>query len=112
MTASPFLSNKEETPAQHHQCRKIFGGRFRPVCYISLTARLTVIPAVWWGVFGFGGPSGAQLLRDRLGLSLGTSAAVTAGLLGLLSAVTLLPCHVHRRWMRRCGDGACQGEHA
>ena len=86
-------------------CRKKCGGPMRPMCYVSNTCRLAVIPAVWWGIFGIGGASGVQLLRDRLGLGTVGAAALMALTLAAISTATLLPCRIHRRILRRRAAG-------
>ena len=69
--------------------------------HLSNACRLAVVPLVWWGIFGFGGnPSGSQILREQLNLSLFQAATLTAVLLALVSMCTLLPCRIHKRIMR------------
>ena len=82
-------------------CRKQCGGRMRLSCYISTASRVAVIPLVWWGIIGFGGGSGTDLLRDWLGLGLGAAAALMAIALAAVSACSLLPCRIHKRIMSK-----------
>ena len=83
------------------QCRKECGESMRPICYLSNACRLAVVPAVWWGVLGFGGVSGYEWLQDRMGLGTIGAAAAVALTLAAISTATLIPCGIHRRIMRR-----------
>jgi hypothetical protein len=89
-------------------CRKECGGQVRPMYYFSTASRLAVIPAVWWGIVGFGGTSGVDLLRDRLGFGMSGAAALIALLLAALSTAALIPCGIHRRILRRRAARCCR----
>jgi len=95
------MPHKMEQSEKPVACRRQCGERMRPICYVSNVSRLTVIPVVWWGIFGFGGSSGVRLLQTRLGLGSAASAAIIALILAGVSTATLLPCGIHRRIMRR-----------
>jgi hypothetical protein len=73
----------------------------RPICYVSNLSRLTVVPLVWWGIFGLGGPSGFELIKARLKLGSVGAAAATALFLATVSTASLLPCSMHRRLLRK-----------
>ena len=84
-----------------NQCRKVCGGRMRPMCYVSTACRLAIIPAVWWGIFGFGGHSGVDMLRDMYLLSTGKAALGVAFVLALVSTAALMPCSIHKMFLNR-----------
>jgi len=108
MLATMGIEQQEER-GNRTQCRRVSGGKMRPICYVSNLSRLALVPLVWWGIAGFGGVSGYRWLRNAFSLSTPAAAAITAICLAAVSTATLLPCSIHRRLLRRRAT-RCAGE--
>ena len=63
--------------------------------------RLAVGLVIWWGVVGFRGVSGADLLQERLALGPVAAAALVACVLAVLATLALLPGPWWRRARRK-----------